>query len=178
MNSQALNTLDLATKNQPSITSKVKLLIFSIGKLTLALPVEQVQKVTKYTPVHGSGRSYVNLTHLGEQEITIVDLHQKLFNISHDDLNLDGGYFILTKPRLISIIKEGKKVVHDSIKETLGIRAAEAPLLLDIPLSEIRTLPNSYRYSDTLEIASHVAIIPQEDKTTQTIFILDLEHLI
>jgi chemotaxis signal transduction protein len=177
MNGQALSSLDLE-KKQSSITSQIKLLVFSIGKLSLALPVEQVQKVTKYTPIYGSGRSYVNLTLIGEQEITIVDLYQKLFNISYDELNIDGGYFILTKPRPISLIKEGKKVTHDSIKETLGIRAIEAPHLIDISLSEIRTLPNSYRYSDTLEIASHVAIITQEDKTTQTIFILDLEHLI
>lgn len=178
MNERILNTLDSTPKNQSSTNSTVKLLVFSIGKLTLALPVEQIQKVTKYTPLHGSGRSYVNLTHIGQQEITVIDLHQKLFNISREELNFDGGYFILTKPRPISLIKEGKKVTHNTLKETLAIRAIDAPLLIDIALSKIRTLPNSYRYSDTLEIASHVAIIPQEDRITQTIFILDLEHLI
>lgn len=176
MNNQNISTLDYQTQSPNS--SKVTLLIFSIDKLTLALPVEQIQKVTKYTTLYGSGQSYVNLTHIGEQQITIVDLHQKLFKIKHDELYPDGGYFILTKPRPITVIKEGKKTNHNFMKETLGIRAVEAPLLIDVPISEIRLLPNSYRYSDTLEIASHVAITSQENQKTQTIFILDLERLI
>ena len=53
----------------------------------------------------------------------------------------------------------------------------ETPSLIDVALENIRTLPASYRYADTLEIASHVAIVNRENKTNQTIFILDLKHL-
>ncbi|MEM9274660.1 MAG: chemotaxis protein CheW, partial [Cyanobacteria bacterium P01_F01_bin.143] len=49
------------------INSSLKLVVFPVGKLTLSLPVEQVTKVTKYSPTHGSGLSHVNLTHLEEQ---------------------------------------------------------------------------------------------------------------
>ncbi|VEP14780.1 CheW-like protein [Hyella patelloides LEGE 07179] len=178
MINQTLTTLDSAIKNKQPTTSTIKLLVFSIGKLTLALPVEQVKRVTKYTPIHGSGMSYINLTHIGKQEVTVVDLHQKLFKISHDELTPDGGYFILTKSRPATIIKNGEKTTHDFVKESIGIRVMEAPTLLDIALSDIRTLPSSYRYADTLEIASHVAVIAQDNQTSQTIFILDLEHLI
>ena len=161
-------------KNNPKLStnSTVKLLVFSIGKLTLALPVDKVKKVTKYTPIHGSGMSYINLTHIGRQEVTVVDLHQKLFNISHDELISDGGYFILTKPK-----QTQSEEVSSFIEESLGIRVAQSPSLIEVDLTDIRALPSSYRYADTLEIASHVAVIPQEDRTTQTIFILDLEHL-
>ena len=50
---------------------------------------------------------------------------------------------------------------------------------MDVNVEHIRSLPRSYRYADTLEIASHVAIIPDEEgSSSQTIFVLDLDCLI
>ena len=159
------NILDFqASETNTNITSSLlKLLVFEMGILTLALPVEQVQKVIKRTDVHGSGLSYVNLSHLGEQEIAIVDLHRKLFRVSQTDNSSNSGYFIITK---------------NIIGEPLGIAIAQTPTLIDIPLSQVRTLPDSYRRADTLEIASHVAVISRENGTSLTVFILDLEQLI
>ena len=77
--------------------SLLKLLIFEVGKLTLALPIEQVKKVVKYTSVHGSGLSHINITHLDDREVTIVDLYQKLFKHSPIDRDNFNGYFIITK---------------------------------------------------------------------------------
>ena len=141
--------------------SLIKLLVFEIGKLTLALPILQVQKVVKQNEVHGSGLSHVNLTHLAEQEVAIVDLHQKLFGVSLTQAEAT-GYFIISK---------------NIAGEPLGIVVSQAPTLIDVQREQIRLLPDSYRRADTLAIASHVAIIPQE-KTTLTIFILDLLKLI
>ncbi len=149
--------------NDFDANSLLKLVIFAIGKLTLALPIKQVQKVVKHNPVHGSGLSHVNLTHLEEQEVAVVDLHQKLFKVSLKERSETNGYFIITQP---------------VIGEPLGIMVAETPILLDVPLSQIRILPESYRQADTLAIASHVAIIPQSDRTTMTVFILDLTRVI
>ena len=178
-------TLDAVNSKQQSPTTKtsIKLLVFDIGKLTLALPVAQVIKVIKYLPLYGSGTSYINLTHVGEQEITVVDLHQKLFKIGLDDLGSDRGYFILTKPRPITIIKDGISEEHPFMKESFGIRVLDSPSLIDVDLSLVRALPNSYRFADTLEIASHVAVVSQPESTsaqatTKTIFILDLECLV
>ena len=178
MNDRILNHLKSENQEQKQLDYVVKLLVFSMGKLTLSLPVEKVSKVTKYVPIHGSGMSYVNLTHIGRQEFTIVDLHQKLFNKSLDELHPDGGYFILTKSKLTLSAQNEVAINAPTQEENLGIRVIESPILIDVAFSNIRTLPRSYRYADTLEIASHVAVIPQEDKTTKTIFILDLEHLI
>lgn len=177
MSNPLLNAIDVADSNQSKI-STIKLLVFTIGKLTLALPVEQVIKVTKYNPIHGSGMSYINLTHIGQLGLAVIDLHQKLFNLSLDELTPDGGYFILTKSRPVTVIKNGEKVNHSFMEESVGIRVVESPSLLDVDLGYIRTLPNSYRWHDTLEIASHVAVVPQVDATTKTIFILDLECLV
>ncbi|MGK7895985.1 MAG: chemotaxis protein CheW [Xenococcus sp. (in: cyanobacteria)] len=159
---QIFNSYKSATIIPQAINSFLKLVVFQVGKLTLSLPVEQVTKVTKYSLIHGSGLSHVNLAHLGNQEVTIIDLHQKLFKISQDELSSEKGYFIITS---------------NTTGDSLGIRVLQTPTLLDVPFSQIRILPISYRHADTLEVASHVAIIPQEDETLQTIFILDVDRL-
>jgi chemotaxis signal transduction protein len=147
-------------KSFPSDTS-IKLLVFEIGKLTLALPILQVQKVVKQIEVYGSGLSHVNLTHFPEQEIAIVDLHQKLFGVSLTQS--DTGYFIISK---------------NIAGEPLGIVVSQAPTLIDVLLKQIRLLPDAYRRADTLAIASHVTVIPDQDNVTKTIFILDLTSLV
>jgi purine-binding chemotaxis protein CheW len=139
----------------------IKLLVFEIGKLTLALPILQVQKVIKQLEVYGSGLSHVNLTHLPEQAIAIVDLHQKLFGASLTQ-SQSTGYFIISKNI------EG---------EPLGILVSQAPTLIDVSLEQIRLLPDAYRRADTLAIASHVTVIPNRDRI-ETIFILDLARLV
>lgn len=156
-------TLTQEAKKTTNSHSLFKLLIFDIGILTLALPVEQVQKVIKHTTLYGSGLSHVNLVHLGQQEVAVIDLHQKLFKVSQPEIIDKKGYFIITK---------------SVIGEPVGIIVAQAPSLIDVPLERVRTLPNSYRSADTLEIASHVAVIPQSEDKSLTIFILDLKRLI
>ena len=153
--------VDSSLNTSAKTNSVLKLLVFEIGKLTLALPILQVQKVVKQNEVHGSGLSHVSLTHLAEQEVAIVNLHQKLFRVSLTQAEAT-GYFIITK---------------NIAGEPLGIIVSQAPTLIDAPVEQIRLLPDSYRRADTLEIASHVAIIPQE-KTPLAIFILDLLKLI
>ena len=171
MNNQTLVNANSKLNVSSREDSLIRLLVFSIDKLTLALPVHRVRKVTKYSPLYGSGLSHVNLTHFGNQELTVIDLHQKLFNCSQDDLNPDGGYFI--------VVKSDQTPNSDLEDEYLGIRAIDAPILMDVSFKHLRSLPKSYRYADTLEIASHVAIIPGDDNSSsQTIFVLDLDCLI
>jgi chemotaxis signal transduction protein len=105
--------------------------------------------------------SHVNLTHFPEQEIAIVDLHQKLFGTSLTQPE-STGYFIISK---------------NIADEPLGIVVSQPPTLIDVSLEQIRLLPDAYRRADTLAIASHVTVIPDKD-TTKTIFILDLTSLV
>ena len=153
--------VDSSFNTSAKTNSVLKLLVFEIGKLTLALPILQVQKVVKQNEVHGSGLSHVSLTHLAEQEVAIIDLHQKLFGVSLTQAEAT-GYFIITK---------------NIAGEPLGIVVSKAPTLIDVPQERIRLLPDSFRRADTLSIASHVARIPQNG-VTLTIFILDLLTLI
>ena len=108
--------------------------------------------------------SHANLTHLADQEITIVDLHQKLFKTNLSLSSSTSGYFVISK---------------NITGEPLGIVVSESPSLIDVTTTQVRLIPELYRQADTLEIASHVAVIPQaETEPAQTIFILDLDRLV
>lgn len=159
-------TLDFNGKLASSSKEKsIKLLVFTVGKLTLSLPILQVQKVVRYNSIHGSGLSHVNLAHVGDVDIAIIDLHKKIFNISLPETVKHQGYFIISK---------------NIIGEPLGIFIPEPPTLIDVLTSQVRLIPESYRHADTLEIASHVTVISQEDAedVKKTIFILDLAKLV
>ena len=144
------------------ITSLVKLIVFNIGRLNLALRIESVYKVVNHTSTYGSGLGAVGITHLGEGEITVVDLHQRFFNASQISESNLSSYLI---------------VVQNITGELYGIPVNETPALMEVPRGMIRVLPESYRRSDTLDVASHVAVIPQNE-TPLTIFVLDVDRLL
>jgi purine-binding chemotaxis protein CheW len=137
----------------------LKILVFKIGHLFLGLQIESVEKVISYTPVYGSGLSNLGIAHVGDQEITVIDLHRKLF---HGDRSYQEGYLM---------------ILQNSRGESFGILVEDTPSLLEIPLSNLRLLPESYRHGDTLAIASHVTVVEQ-DQEKITIFLLDIDQII
>ncbi|NET36026.1 MAG: chemotaxis protein CheW [Cyanothece sp. SIO1E1] len=154
--SSTLETLEHSHK-----TASVQLIVFGMGRLNLALPIETVHKVINKTPIFSSGLNHVGVAHVSDREVTVVDLHQKLFKTNPSDQSELGRYLLITQYQ----------------GELFGIPVAETPLLMEVPLAKIRALPESYRRADTLEIASHVALIDQESNSS-TIFLLDLERLV
>jgi purine-binding chemotaxis protein CheW len=139
-----------------------KLVTFPVGLLTLALPIGAVHKVVNLTPIHGSGIYPVGVTAIGEENYTVIDLHQKLFQTSPSRENPTAGYLILVQ------LPSGEKI---------GIPVTEAPSLIEVPLTQIRILPESYRRSDTLAIASHIVMLTGSE-TNQPIFILETQKLL
>ncbi len=142
--------------------SFLKLIVFGMGGLNLALRIESVYKVVNHTSTYSSGLGAVGITHLGEGEITVVDLHRRFFKSRQIGSSNSSGYLV---------------VVQNSTGELYGIPIAETPALMEVPLEMIRVLPESYRRADTLDVASHVAVIPQ-DKTPLTVFLLDVNRLL
>ena len=140
----------------------LKIIVFTVGSLSLAFNIDSVQKVNKYTPVLSSGLSHTGITDLGDREITVIDLHKRLFHTSQPRPSETGGYLLLVK---------------NSFGESFGIVVGKTPILMEVSLSQIRTLPESYRRADTLEIATHVIMIPQAD-TKLTVFLLDPDLLL
>lgn len=144
--------------NQKSL----KLIIFEVGNLNLALPIESVFKILNYTPIYGSGVNQVGITHVGDFEVTVVDLYRRFFKSSQSQEYFRGNYLV---------------VVQNKTGELYGIPVADTPILMEVPSSKIRILPESYRRADTLDVASHVAVIPQETAPL-TVFLLDVDLLL
>lgn len=154
------NNNESSTLGQSNRT--VKLLIFSVGKLNLALPVDIVKKVINYTPVYSSGLNHMGVAHIDDREVTVIDLHKRLYNVGQPMVSGSRGYLVLTR---------------NNLGEPFAIWVAQTPSLEDILMSQIRALPESYRRSDTLEIASHVTVV-QHKNESMTIFLLDVDRLV
>jgi len=146
----------------PQITSSLKLIVFTMGSIHLALHIDSVHKVINRMPIHNSGFSPVGIAHVGNSEITVVDLYQRFFKSSQKYESDLSGYLVL---------------VQNTTGELYGIPVADTPVLMEVPSSLIRILPESYRRSDTIEVASHVAVIPQETESL-TVFLLDVDLLL
>lgn len=149
------------TSSRDAVTS-IKVVVFKIGEVNLALHIYNIAKVLPQTTVHGSGLHSVGLAHLGDREVTVVDLHQRLFQSSSiNDAN---------KYKYLAIVK-------DRQGELYGIPVPLVPTLMDIPLSYIRVLPESYRNADIFGFATHVAVIPTTEPPMM-IFLLDVDQLL
>lgn len=140
----------------------LKILMFTVGSIHVAFNIYDVIKVNKYTPVIGSGLTHYGITNLGDREITVIDLHKRLFNTSQPRSSESGGYLLLAK---------------NSTGETFGIILGKTPTLVDVPLNQIRVLPESYRSVDTLQIATHVILLTQGEEKI-TVFLLDPDELL
>lgn len=138
-----------------------KLLTFQVGQLNLALPIESVKKIVHHTAIQGSGTTAVGLVHLNDQEMTVIDLHKRLFKVSQPEVH--GRQFLI--------------MAQNRIQEGFCILVPQTPTLLELPLAQIRTLPNSYRFADTLDVASHVTRVQQAEEWL-TVFILDVDRLV
>lgn len=154
-----LSPQNSAYKASSQTQSSSKFLLFQVGQLHLALSVDRVQKIINYTPIFGSGLGAVGVAHIGEQEITVIDLHRRFFRTSQ---KIEKGYLILSKAKM---------------GETFALWVAQTPTLVDVALSQIRTLPESYRRADTLDAASHVMLLPHQEGT-MTVFVLDVNRLV
>lgn len=142
------------SRSQDAIESQ-KVIVFGMGNVNLALPIDTVYKVVNQIPVYGGGLSGVGITHIGDREVTVVELHRRFFAPM-------GSYLIVIKNR------QG---------ELYGIPIVQVPALMEIPQSSLRVLPESYRHADIFGFATHVAVI-FEVEPPMTIFLLDVDQLL
>lgn len=154
---------DISKQANPNDTVKsVKVVVFGMGEVNLALHIYSVAKVLRQTAVHGSGLNGVGISHLGDREVTVVDLYKRLFQSNSINDAFKNAYLMIVRNR------QG---------ELYGIPVSTVPILMEIPLSCIRVLPESYRNADIFGFATHVAVIPAMEPP-MTIFMLDVEQLL
>ena len=152
----------LKHSNPRNAVASIKALVFEMGNINLALRIETVYKVLNQTPVYGRGNNGLGIAPVGDREITVVDLHQRLFQSRIKNAESHKGYLIITQNR------NG---------EFYGIPVAVVPALMEIPLSRIQVLPESYRDANILGMASHFCHIPKGEASVM-IFLLDVEQLL
>lgn len=158
-NSKSLN---FKKSNFTDAVASLKVIFFKTGNVNLALRIETVYKVLNQAPVYGSGNNKVGIAHIGDREVTVVDLDEQLFNPNINNQASNKHYLV---------------IAQNSKGELYGIPVAEVPVLREIPLSSIRVLPESYRHADILGLASHVAVIPDVEPPV-TVFMLDVEQML
>jgi chemotaxis signal transduction protein len=142
----------------------IKLVIFPLGTLLLAAPMNRISRVIHCPQIYSSGLGSVGVATVGDRELTIVDLHQELFHSPSPRGADQPGYLVLTPT---------------PSGELMGIPTPETPLLLEIPTKLVRLLPDSYRQADTLWVASHMARMPlAEGQPPQSIFVLDMAAVV
>jgi purine-binding chemotaxis protein CheW len=148
--------------NTHAPVTTLKVVVFEIGSINMALHITNVYKVLNHASIYGRGLNGVGIAHVGDREVTVVDLHRRLFQSSIIDDAAKNGYLMIAK---------------NSQGELYGIPVATVPTLMEVPISNIRVLPESYRHADTFGFATHVAVI-SDLEPPMTIFLLDLEHLL
>lgn len=150
------------TSSAASVSSSpeklTKLIAFNIGKLNLALPIESVVQVTACPTIHGSGLASLGITQVGDRQVTVIDLYRHLFKASSPQEQANTCL-------LVGQTQTG---------ELFGIPLQAPPSLLEIPVSSIRYLPETYRRADTLGIADRIAMVTHTEKPF-TLFCLDVE---
>ena len=142
--------------------ASVKMIVFNVGTFNLALPIEIVYKVLNQIPVYGSGLNGVGIAHVGDLEVTVIDLHRKLFQSSIINETAKKGYLL---------------ILHSKSTDLYGIPVSSVPAFMDFPLSSILVLPESYRSGDILQMATHVCYLPKEEPPL-TIFLVNPEQML
>uniref|UniRef100_B8HNS0 CheW domain protein n=1 Tax=Cyanothece sp. (strain PCC 7425 / ATCC 29141) TaxID=395961 RepID=B8HNS0_CYAP4 len=168
MNPTTLMTTNSAATPGPNQTPTLKLIIFKLKaeaepntalapiSLYLGVRIEQVAQIVRHGAVHGSGQTLAGVATVGEQQVTILDLRQTVFRVPSQQTN-----FLV--------------ILKGAAAELIGIPVAQSPALVDVPIADLRVLPDTYRQLDTLGMASHVCLVETEEEGRQTIFLLDLE---
>lgn len=140
-------------------TQTLRIIVFTISDYQLALPLATVLKVMNCPPVISNISKSLGLVYIGQAAVRLINLHPKLDSGKSKQPETEWRFLIILQPRA---------------GELWGIPVDNPPNLIELPLTAFRVLPESHRQTSLLGLASHVAIVSQEEMTS-TIFLLDLE---
>ncbi len=145
----------LITKADKATT---KLLIFSVGKLYVAVPLDEVIKVIRTPEIFQSGEKTLGMSHFEGSEVLVVDLHREIMGGS-----LPSNRYLI--------------VMQGEVEDLFGIPVSGLPIMKDVLLKNVHSITNEYRDRDTLGVASHMVQLPINNEV-QTIFLLSSEKLL
>jgi chemotaxis signal transduction protein len=127
----------------------------------MALSLDNVLRVIQYSPRQREQLNALGLTQIGRYTIKILDLHQSLGFKQTDRAAEDPVFLVIT---------------HSPQGHLYGIPVYLPPDLIEIPLRLMQLLPLQDHLSNILSMASHAAVISENEVTT-TVFLLDLKRV-
>ena len=166
---------------------KVRLIVFKIAKYWLALPMKVVLNVRDFSSnIRESSRDN-KLIHLDNRSFTLLPLKPILVKPNKANIALGQGLgetAAITKSSIdLSSVGEFLIIVKTPGGDACAIPVDRLPTMINLPLSTIRKLPDSYSQSYLLGMANYVAVWQwpkghaTRTKTEKlTIFLLDLER--
>jgi chemotaxis signal transduction protein len=137
----------------------LKLLLFPLGNLFLALRLTGLKRVIKLPEIFKSGDKVLGITQVDGQDVIVLDLYWQIYGRSLETA-------------------KGFLVVVESETCTYGIVVDTLPTIKDIPESDLQTIPSDYRDRDPLGIADVMATLNLTKNQTITAFVLDPSHLL
>jgi chemotaxis signal transduction protein len=151
---------DLSDKN--AFQKNMKVVMFAIGSIHCAINIFSIYKIVSSTKLYGEDNHWVSMMRVDDREVTVIDLHRRLFPNDPSVSN--------SRPSYIAILQ-------NSQGEMYGLPVRGMPSLIEIGVDNIRVLPASFRQANALGMASHVAVVPQPSGQL-TVFLLDVDRLL
>ncbi len=142
----------LARKNDND--DLLRLVVFDVAGFWLALPISAVIKVIPCPSIISNNHQGIGLVNLGKASVSVVDLHLRF-----SQKPLESPQFLI--------------ITFSQKREVFAIATDRVPGMVEVSLENIVPLPPSYRQVDALGIASHLAVIEQEQETI-SIYILEV----
>lgn len=136
----------------------VRAICFSVNQCLLALPVSAIAKVTHCPPIQGSDLARVQLVHVDQQIVRILNLHALLADRTQS-ADLSDGQFLI--------------IARSPSGELCGIPADLPPDLIEISRDAIRTLPQDVGDTPLARVSTAIALLPPAENP-RTVFLLNL----
>jgi chemotaxis signal transduction protein len=137
----------------------MKVLVFSLGDLFLALRLEGVQKVMKMPQIFKSGDKFLGITQWEGKDVLVLDLYRHIYGTPAAQ---DKGHLIIVR----------------TTTTFFGLAVDTVPTMVDIPLAEICPVSAEFRNRDTLGIAESMVQVALGKQEKQMAFLLDFSLLL
>jgi len=150
-----------------SSKNSVRVIVFAVFDYLFAISVGAVNKIIPCPPLHLKFEDGTTTIDLERETITIVDLRHKFIQEEFESIEVstsNNSFLIL---------------IQTITGESCGIFTEKPPLIIEIPLQNIRPVPSSYREIGKLTFVSHMAILSAAESNEPTkIFLLGMNQII
>lgn len=137
----------------------VKLLVFSLGELSLSLRLEGIQKVMKMPQIFKSGDKCLGITQVSHQDVMVLDLYRQVYGTPAPQA-------------------KGHLIVLRTGDNAFGLAVDTVPIMVEIPVTELCPLSQEFRDRDSLGIAEAMVEVSLNKQQTDMAFLLDSSRLL